>query len=81
MNLGMNVRIEALEMERTLYTRRLEVARRYARANNLNNVVLPNPEAWLGIIAAGKTYSDLRQAFLEMGLDDDVSSAATASAS
>ncbi len=70
MNLGMNVRAEALEMERSLYTRRLEVAKRYARANKLNNVVFPNPDAWLGIITAGKTYNDLRQSFLELGLDD-----------
>ena len=70
MNLGMNVRVEALEMEQSLYTRRLEVAKRYARANNLNNVVFPNPDAWIGILTAGKTYNDLNQAFLEMGLDD-----------
>ncbi|WP_068639125.1 indolepyruvate ferredoxin oxidoreductase family protein [Thauera butanivorans] len=70
MNLGMNVRAEALEMEQSLYTRRLEVARRYARANRLNDIVFPNPEAWIGIITAGKTYGDLNQAFLEMGLDD-----------
>ncbi|MEN2472171.1 indolepyruvate ferredoxin oxidoreductase family protein [Burkholderia sp. GS2Y] len=71
MNLGMNVRAEALEMERSLYTRRLEVAKRYARENKLNNVVFQNPNAWLGIVTAGKTYNDLRQAFLEMGMDDD----------
>ena len=71
MNLGMNVRVEALEMEQSLYTRRLEVAKRYARENNLNNVVFKNPDAWLGIMTAGKTYNDLMQAFLEMGLDAD----------
>ena len=70
MNLGMNVRSEALEMEQSLYTRRLEVVKRYVRENNLNNVVFPNPDAWIGIITAGKTYNDLNQAFLEMGLDD-----------
>ena len=64
MNLGMNVRVEALEMEQSLYTRRHEIAKRYARANNLNNVVFPNPDAWIGIITAGKTYNDLNQAFL-----------------
>lgn len=69
MNLGMNVRVQALEMEQSLYTRRLEVAKRYARDNKLNNVVFENKEAWLGIITAGKTYHDLNQAFLEMGLD------------
>ena len=70
MNLGMNVRAEALEMEQSLYTRRLEVAKRYARENKLNNVVFENQGAWLGIITAGKTYNDLNQAFLEMGLDE-----------
>ncbi len=70
MNLGMNVRAEALEMEQSLYTRRLEVVKRYALANRLNRVVFENDSAWLGIITAGKTYHDLRQAFLELGLDD-----------
>ena len=41
MNLGMNVRVEALEMEQSLYTRRLEVVKRYARENKLNNIVSP----------------------------------------
>src|SRR5262249_1216008 len=47
MNLGMNVRPEALEMEYTLYNARHEMARRYARANNLNREVIVNPSAWL----------------------------------
>jgi indolepyruvate ferredoxin oxidoreductase len=71
MNLGMNVRAEALEMERTLYNERLKMVREYARVNKLNNVVFGNRDAWLGIITAGKTYNDLMQAFLEMGLDDE----------
>lgn len=70
-NLGMNVRKDALDMERTLYYARQELARRYARENKLNKVMLENSDAWLGIITAGKTYHDLRQAFLEMGLDDE----------
>ena len=70
MNLGMNVRADALEMERSLYTRRLEVAKRYAAANKLNHIVFPNPDAWLGIITAGKTYHDLIQCFLELGMDE-----------
>ena len=70
MNMGINVRAEALQMEQSLYTRRLEVAKRYAAANRLNRVVFDSPNAWFGIITAGKTYHDLRQAFLELGLDD-----------
>ncbi|MCB5944683.1 indolepyruvate ferredoxin oxidoreductase family protein [Acidocella sp. KAb 2-4] len=71
MNLGMNVRSEALEMEQSLYTRRHEIIKRYAAANNLNRVVLRNENAWLGIITAGKTYHDVKQAFFELGLNDD----------
>ena len=71
MNLGMNVRAAALEMEQSLYTRRLEVIKRYVRDNKLNNVVLENRDAWLGIITAGKSYNDLRQAFFELGMDDE----------
>lgn len=70
MNLGMNVRADALEMEQSLYTRRLEVAKRYAAANRLNDVVFDNRDAWLGIITAGKTYNDLLQCFQELGLDE-----------
>jgi indolepyruvate ferredoxin oxidoreductase len=61
----------SLEMERSIYYHRLEAARRYAAANALNQVVVPTPDAWLGIITAGKTYYDIRQAFHELGLDDE----------
>ncbi len=71
MNLGMNVRAEALEMEQSLYTRRHEVVKRYVAANNINRVVLHNDSAWIGIITAGKTYHDVKQAFFELGLDDE----------
>ncbi len=60
-----------LEVERELFYARLELARLYARANRLNRVVLPTRPAWLGIVAAGKTFYDVRQALAELGLDDD----------
>ncbi|HSF31635.1 MAG TPA: indolepyruvate ferredoxin oxidoreductase family protein [Candidatus Tectomicrobia bacterium] len=61
----------SLEMERSIYYHRLEAARRYAAANTLNQIVVSTPTAWLGIITAGKTYYDVRQAFGELGLDDE----------
>jgi indolepyruvate ferredoxin oxidoreductase len=60
----------SLEMERSIYYHRLEAARRYAAANGLNQIVVPSPGAWLGLITAGKTYYDVRQALHELGLDD-----------
>jgi indolepyruvate ferredoxin oxidoreductase len=59
-----------LDMERTLHHARLELARRYAAENRLNRIVTPTPGAWLGILTGGKTYYDVRQALLELGLDE-----------
>src|SRR5262249_6501450 len=59
-----------LDMERTLHGARLELARRYAWDNKLNRIVVPTREAWLGILTTGKTYYDVRQAFVELGLDE-----------
>jgi indolepyruvate ferredoxin oxidoreductase len=59
-----------LDMERTLHLARLELARRYARENCLNRIGGATGSAWLGILSAGKTYYDVRQALAELGLDD-----------
>jgi indolepyruvate ferredoxin oxidoreductase len=61
----------SLEMEHSIYYHRLEAARRYAAANALNQIVVPSSDAWFGIITAGKTYYDVRQALHELGLDDE----------
>src|SRR6266581_7307756 len=59
-----------LEMEREIHYGRLEAAKAFAVAHPLNRITVPTPDAWLGIIAAGKTYYDLREALTEIGLDD-----------
>src|SRR5215471_701797 len=59
-----------LDMERTIHGARLELARRYAYENKLNRITVPTPNAWLGILSAGKTYYDVRQALAELGLDE-----------
>ncbi|OLC31806.1 MAG: hypothetical protein AUH81_17140 [Candidatus Rokubacteria bacterium 13_1_40CM_4_69_5] len=59
-----------LETERLIHYGRLEAARAFAAANGINRIAVPTPEAWLGIVAAGKTYYDLREALGELGLDD-----------
>jgi indolepyruvate ferredoxin oxidoreductase len=64
---------QSLAMERTLVEVRLELAKRYARLNGLNRVVLDAPGARLGIVAAGATAHDVRRALTDLGLgtDDD----------
>ena len=59
-----------LDMERTLHYARLELARRYAWENKLDRIMVPTPDAWLGILTTGKTYYDVRQALHELGLDE-----------
>jgi len=59
-----------LEMEREIHYGRLEAAKAFAVAHPLNRITVPTPGAWLGIVAAGKTYYDLREALTELGLDD-----------
>ncbi|MFC6064042.1 indolepyruvate ferredoxin oxidoreductase family protein [Streptomyces ochraceiscleroticus] len=56
--------------ERTT-TVQLDVARRYGEVNGLNRVTLWGPADRLGIVAAGKTYADLRHGLREAGIDDE----------
>src|SRR3954449_3378268 len=59
----------SLELERTMFGVRLEIARQYAQLNQLNPISLPTRDAWIGIVAAGKVYYELLQALRDMGLD------------
>ena len=58
-------------LERDLYRARLEIARRYAAVNQLNEIRVSGPNDSIGLVAAGKTWLDLRQALTMLGLDDD----------
>ncbi|MEW6778009.1 MAG: indolepyruvate ferredoxin oxidoreductase family protein, partial [Bdellovibrionota bacterium] len=42
----------------------------FAAAHEINRIALSTENDWLGIVAAGKTYYDLRQALWDLGLDD-----------
>ena len=57
-------------MERTREGIRLDTARAYAQANRLNKVESFGTIPKLGLIAAGQTYLDLRQALRILGLDE-----------
>ncbi len=62
---------QSLELEKTLFGPRLELARQYAQLNHLNPITLPTRDAWLGIVASGKVYYELLQALRDLGLDQD----------
>jgi indolepyruvate ferredoxin oxidoreductase len=59
-----------LAQEKRLNTYKIYAARAFARANNLNQVLLDSPNPRLGIITTGKSYLDVRQALEDLGLDD-----------
>jgi indolepyruvate ferredoxin oxidoreductase len=44
----------------------------YARANKLNQIIWDSPRAEIGIITAGKSYLDTRQALADLGIDEQV---------
>jgi len=58
------------DLEASLFGARLPLALEYARLNGLNRITLPTRDAWLGVVAAGKTFHDLRQALADLGLSD-----------
>jgi indolepyruvate ferredoxin oxidoreductase len=58
------------ELERTLHMVRLPRALEYARLNGLNKIVRSGPDDRIGLVAAGKTYFDLREALAVLGLDE-----------
>ncbi len=60
-----------VETERHLYQERHAAVRAYARANGLDSVVMDPPEARVGIVTAGKSYADVRQALEDLGLDEE----------
>jgi indolepyruvate ferredoxin oxidoreductase len=60
----------SVQLEQEVFEGRLEAARRFAAANRLNRVVLDSRDAWLGIVAAGKTYLDVRESFTRLGFSD-----------
>ncbi len=60
-----------LRLEQSQIDDRLPRAIEYARANSLNRIVQQGHRDRLGIVAAGKTYLDVREALAMLGISDD----------
>ncbi|MEU0572420.1 indolepyruvate ferredoxin oxidoreductase family protein [Nonomuraea sp. NPDC005983] len=60
----------SLDAEHDMLTRRLDLARAYARAHGLNRVMADSPRASLGVLASGTTYAVVRRALADLGLDE-----------
>ncbi len=59
-----------LEQEDRHVNYRLPAIAAYVRANGLDRIVLKEPGAHIGLVAAGKSWMDLREGLRLLGLDD-----------
>jgi len=59
-----------LAVERRLYQQRLPAVQAFVRANGLDRVLFPGPRRRLGIVTCGKAHLDVRQALVELGIDE-----------
>ncbi|GAA3213020.1 indolepyruvate ferredoxin oxidoreductase family protein [Nonomuraea helvata] len=59
----------ALDAEHDMLTRRLDLAREYARTHGLNRVMSGEGNTRLGILASGTTYAVVLRALADLGLD------------
>jgi indolepyruvate ferredoxin oxidoreductase len=71
---GLNIRWPdaVLEQEARMNHYKWYAALAYARANKLNRIIWDSPRARIGIITAGKSYLDTRQALADLGIDEQV---------
>lgn len=60
---------ESLHAEAQLYGPRWAMVHAFLAANPVNAVEVEAPNAWLGVVAGGKAFTDVRQALRDVGLD------------
>ncbi|KAB7769816.1 indolepyruvate ferredoxin oxidoreductase family protein [Xanthomonas maliensis] len=68
---GLNIRWPdpPMDQEMRLHRYAVAAAQAFARANQIDQVVLDSPQARLGIVTTGKSYLDVLQALEYLGLD------------
>ncbi len=59
-----------LATEARMQDTKVYAALHYCRVNRLNRVVIDSPTPRLGIVTSGKSYLDVRQALVDLGLDE-----------
>jgi indolepyruvate ferredoxin oxidoreductase len=60
-----------LAVERRLFRQRMEAVRAFVRASGLDRRHWDGPRRRLGIVAAGKTFLDVREALAGLGIDEE----------
>ncbi|MET8768856.1 indolepyruvate ferredoxin oxidoreductase family protein [Streptomyces sp. NPDC004658] len=60
----------SLDAEHDMLTRRLDLARKYARRTGLNHISFSARRATLGVVASGTSYAVVRRALDDLGIDE-----------
>ncbi|MEO1061501.1 MAG: indolepyruvate ferredoxin oxidoreductase family protein [Actinomycetota bacterium] len=60
-----------VEVEREFREIRSVLALRYGIENDLNTIAVDPDDAWIGLVATGFTYQQLREALRRLGFDDE----------
>ena len=68
---GLNIRWPdtPLQQEQRLHEHKLPAVHAFWRENSLDRLIYDPPDAKIGIVTTGKSYSDVRRALTELGLD------------
>ncbi|HSG65405.1 MAG TPA: indolepyruvate ferredoxin oxidoreductase family protein, partial [Gammaproteobacteria bacterium] len=70
---GLHIRLTdpPLAQEHRLHTRKMAAALAFAQANPLDRLILPTPQARVGVVTVGKAHGDAMQALDRLGIDAD----------
>jgi indolepyruvate ferredoxin oxidoreductase len=71
---GVHIRLNDIprEVDWRLQNYKLFACHAFCRKNKIDRVVMDSPKPRFGIVTAGKSYGDVRQALVELGITDEV---------
>jgi indolepyruvate ferredoxin oxidoreductase len=71
---GVHIRLNDLprEIDWRLQNYKLFACHAFCRKNKIDRTVMDSPKPRFGIITSGKSYADVRQALIELGITEDV---------
>lgn len=71
---GVNIRLHDTprDIDWRLQNYKVFACHAFARKNKIDRVVMDSPKPRFGIITAGKSYGDVRQALIDLGITDEV---------